>query len=142
MPMIDYIRQLQASEKFKISDDFSFVEFDDMTQEGLKEGETPDELEIWAGVKIKYEGEIPESYRTLNYIIGEWVDSHSEQLTAVIHEHLSEHAQVFYEGSDLDLEDSMIWEDQLDYMPRINTETKTMIIDVELVLIAEPEEDE
>ena len=141
MSLTDLLRQIKASENFKIADDFKFVELDDMTYEGLGEGENPDQLEIWAGVKVKYEGEVPDSYRTLNYLIGEWVDSHSEKLTEVIQEHLTEHARIQYEGSQLDLEDSMIWEDQLDYMPRINNEAKTMIIDIELVLVAEPLEE-
>jgi len=139
--LLDYIRQMHASQNFKISDDFKFVEFDDLTREGLKDGEEPEQLEIWAGVKIKYSGEIPESYRTLNYIIGEWVDQNREALTKSIQEPLIEHARSFYDGSEVDLEDTMIWEDQLDYMPRIDSDNKTIIIDIELVLITEPMEE-
>jgi len=136
--LLDYIRQIQASQNFKISDDFKFVEFDDLTNEGLEEGEDPDQLEIWAGIQIKFDGDVPESYRTLNYIIGEWVDQHRDELTKVIQEHLVEHAKSFYDDSEVDLEDTMIWEDQLDYMPRIDYENKKIIVDIELVLITEP----
>lgn len=139
--LLDYIRQIQASQNFKISDDIKFIEFDDLTNEGLEEGEEPDQLEIWAGIQIKFDGDVPESYRTLNYIIGEWVDRHRDELTKVIQEHLVEHAKSFYDDSEVDLEDTMIWEDQLDYMPRIDYENKKIIIDVELVLITEPLEE-
>jgi len=140
--LIDYIRQIQASQKFSISDEFKFIEFDDLSRENLKPEEDPEDLDIWAGVRISYTGQIPDSYRTLNYIIGEWVDRHRDQLTEVIHEQLKGHARLYYEGSEVELEDTAIWEEQLDYMPRIDPEKKTIMLDIELVLEMESMEDE
>ena len=142
--LIDFIRQVNAAKKFKLADTFDFVGFEDMTQEGITEDNpTPDQLEIWAAIKIQYNGEIPESYRVLNFLIGDWVIAHEKQLTAVVHHQLLDHFSKNYPDSEVELneEDTAIWTEQLDYMPRIDEATKTMIIDSELVLLAEPLED-
>jgi hypothetical protein len=141
--LLDYIRQVYASQKFSIGDDFDFIEFDDITAEGISEKEpTPEAVEIWAAVKIPFKGEIPESYKVLNLMIGDWVAKNEGDLTKMLHSKLSGHFKKNYPDSDTseieNSEDSAIWLDQLDYMPRIEEEEKTMVIEIELVLDTEP----
>jgi len=140
--MIDFIRQINAAKNFSIKDDFSFVEFDDITAEEFNEIKTlPDVLEIWAAVKVNYDGTLPESYKVLNLMIGENV----QKLTTEIHTQLKGHFGKNYPDSDSseleNMENSAIWLDQLDYMPIINEDDKSLVIEIELILHAEPIED-
>lgn len=140
--LIDYIRQVYAKQKFKIKDDFKFIEFDDISREGITEtSPVPDQVEIWAAVEIYFEGEAPESYKVLNLMIGDWVTENEERLTKVIHDRLREYFNEYYPNSDpssLQDEGSAIWLDQLDYMPRIDEDTNEIIIEIELVMDTEP----
>lgn len=144
--LVDYIRQIHAKQRFKIKDDFKFIEFHDVRTEGITEREitetspVPDDVEIWAAVQIFYSGQVPESYKAINLIIGDWVLEHDKELTETIHKVLKDHFEKNYPGTDtseLDGEDSVIWFDQLDYMPRINPDDKSIIIEVELVMDTE-----
>jgi len=139
--LIDFIRQVNASKSFKIKDGFKFIEFDDITADDITENfPVPDDIEIWAGVKIEYEGKVPESYKVLNLMIGDWVEEHEESLTIEIHNQLKAHFQKHYpnsETADLDNGDTALWMDQLDYMPRINPDNKSIIIEIELVMETE-----
>jgi hypothetical protein len=145
--LLDFIRMVNASQSFKIQDKFEFVSFEDVTAEHLDQGDIsiPTELDIWAAVKITYDGKPPESYKALNLMIGDWVEAHLSPLTVAIHEELKEHFSENYPEShheELDqVEDTAIWTDQLDYMPRLDESTKSMIIEIELVLNAEPIEE-
>ncbi len=141
--LLDYIRQVYASQKFSLENDAEFVEFDDITPEGISEKEpTPEAVEIWAAVKVPFKGEIPESYKVLNLMIGDWVAEKETELTKMLHEKLVEHFKKNYPDSDAseveNSEDSAIWLDQLDYMPRVEEDEKSMIIEIELVLDTEP----
>jgi len=143
----DFMRIINAAKKFKLKDNFEFISFDDISAEDVKKGETPESIEIWAAVKIFYDGEMPESYKTLNLIIGDWVEKNVETLTEVIHKELQGHFKENYPESnsdDLDqLDESAVWLDQLDYMPAETSENeKSLVIEVELVLQVEPEESE
>jgi len=143
----DFMRVINAAKKFKLKDKFEFISFDDISEEDVKNGETPDTIDIWAAVKIFYDGEMPESYKALNLIIGDWVEKNVESLTEVIHKELQDHFKKNYPDSnsdDLDqLEESAVWLDQLDYMPAETSEDeKSLVIEVELVLQVEPEESE
>ena len=148
--MIDFIRQLNAAKKFSIKKEFEFIEFDDVSSDFLETHETvPDLLEIWAAVKIHFEGDIPESYKVLNLMIGDWVNENIKSLTPVIHKALKEHFKTFYPNSSHegltdkeDAEDTAIWTDQLDYMPVMDEKDKFMTIEIELVLETEPESEE
>lgn len=137
---LEFVRLVNAKQKFKMTT-FEFQEFDDVTKE-INEDPVPDQVEIWASVKVKYEGEIPESYKSLNLFIGDWVEENEEQLSKVIHEKLQGHFTENYPGSDASalqaVEDTAIWLDQLDYMPRIDETEKTLTIEIEMVLEAEP----
>jgi hypothetical protein len=139
--LIDYIRQIHANQNFKIKDNFEFLDFDDITSD-MTDKESPEHIEIWAAVKIFYDGKIPDSYKILNLTIGDWVASHERDLTKIIHNKLKDHISSQYpnsESEDIHEEsESSIWEDQLDYMPRINEDDKHMIIEIELVLDSEP----
>lgn len=144
MPMIDFIRMVKAaSQGFALKEDFEFIEFEDLSDTDIKEHETfPDILEIIARVKVGYEGTEPDSYKVLNLMIGDWVESHIDKLTDVLHARLKGHFDQHYPGSDateLDqLQDTAIWTDQLDYMPDVDENSKTMVIDIDLVLHGEP----
>jgi hypothetical protein len=141
--LLDYIRLVNAAKKLDLKDDFKFLSLDDITLEDLAEDETPDHLEIWAEVRVPYEGELPESYRTLNILIGEWVEEHEDELTKVIHDKLKAHIEENYPDAthDLDTDDSSIWMDQLDFMPRSEEGENYLDIEIELVLDVEPEDE-
>lgn len=136
----EYVRYVTARREFKLSNDFEFIEFNDITELGIREGSPiPDQVEIFAAIKVGYKGEIPERYRTLNLVIGDWVEDNVERLTPEIHKRLKEHIEEKYpytEVSGFD-EDTSIWLDQLDYMPRIDPTQKSIIIEVELTLDSE-----
>ena len=143
--LLDYVKQIYAKKNFKISDKFEFHSFDDITPEILtEEAPVPDHIEIFAAVKVFYEGVLPESYKTINLLISDWVVENTKKLTPVIHTHLKGHFNTLYPQSDLSemegTEETSIWEDQLEYMPRINEEEKSIIIEIELVLEAEPQD--
>lgn len=141
---LDFVRAINAAKKFKIKDDAEFIEFNDVSDAGVTEDDPiPDQMEIWSAVKIWYEGEIPESYKSLNLIIGDWVEQHEEKLTKMIHNELKRHFKEKYpntDASELDEEGeaSSIWLDQLDYMPLDNPNEKSMVIEIELVMDVEP----
>ncbi len=142
----EFVRVINAAKKFKIKDDFEFIGFDDISKDHLQEHENlPEMVEIWCAVKIKYDGELPESYKALNLIIGDWVEKNEKELTKVIHGKLKPHLDKHYPDSDSsdfeneEFEDeSTIWLDQLDYMPTVDEKEKSLIIEIELVLNAEP----
>jgi len=142
----DYIRQIHAQQNFKIKDNFEFLDFDDITPDTIGNKEpVPEHIELWAAVKINYEGKAPDSYKILNLSIGDWVTSHEKELTRVIHKNLKNYFQKNYPNSETsevhEESESSIWEDQLDYMPRVDVDKKTMIIEIELVLESEIMED-
>jgi hypothetical protein len=129
--MLEFVRIIKAAQNFNISDKFEFIQFDDMTFEDETENVSlPTSMEIFA----------------LNLMIGDWVEKHIDPLSTVIHENLKDHVNKNYPDSDVsDLDDdetTVIWTDQLDYMPRVDENSKTIVIDVELVLHAEPLEGE
>ena len=143
MAMIDFIRLVQAAKNFKINPQAEFVEFLDLTQEEVAQHNiTPDLVEIFARMKLTFEGMPPESYKVLNLAIGDWVETNLAQLTDQLHNRLKQHFKDNYPGSDsseLDqIEDSAVWTDQLDYMPEVEEGINTMMIDIELVLHGEP----
>lgn len=141
MSTLDFVRLMHAKQKLKINDDFEFIEFEDITADGLRPtSPIPDNVEMWATVKLTYTGEIPDSYRTLNFMIGDWVEKNQKKLTDVIHKELQRHFGEKYPGSetDLDGDGTAIWIDQLDYMPRIDDDKNSIIIEIELVMDTEP----
>lgn len=142
MILDEIVRAVNANKKFKIKDEFKFIEFNDVSKEGIQpDSPVPDQVEIWVAIQVEYEGTVPDSYKTLNLIIGDWVERHEEKLTEVIHNELKRHFEEHYPGADvseLDNGDSVIWLDQLDYMPRIEGDRKTIIIEVELYMDTEP----
>ena len=140
--LLDFIRKINAAQNFDLKDNFEFIAFDDISAEHIKgNNEAPDMLEIWAAVKVLFEGDVPESYKVLNLMIGDWVESNISKLTPTIHLELKKHFQENYPESDameLDqMDDTAIWLDQLDYMPEIDLKNKSIVIEIELVLNAE-----
>jgi len=143
--MLDFVRKIMAEQTFSLAGKPEFLEFDDVTGETITEyTPVPNVLDIYATVKIGYQGAVPESYKALNLIIGDWVEAHMADLTKLIHDNLKNHFSTYYPESDasgLDEEDTAIWTDQLDYLPVVNPGEKTIEIEIELVLTAEPMEE-
>ena len=114
--ILDIVRTVNAAKNMKLKDTFQFMEFDDVSKEVEKDG--PDTLEIWAAVKVPFEGTLPESYKVLNLLIGDWVGKHKDELTKVIHDKLKGHFKQHYPESDLSefdgTEETSIWLDQLE----------------------------
>ena len=141
------VRIINAAKNFKIKDDFEFISFDDITKEDVENGDSPETIDIWAAVKILYDGKLPESYKALNLMIGDWVEKNITPLTEVLHKELRDHFKEHYPDSDHEelqqLDESAIWTDQLDYMPaKTSEDEKSLVIEIELVLHAEPVEEE
>lgn len=142
----EYVRYVMAKREFQISNEFEFIEFDDVTADGVSEIKpAPDQVEMFAAVKLGYKGEVPDSYKTLNIMIGDWVEEHVDSLTREIHKALKNHFEEYYPNSDtssLDEEgETSIWLEQLDYMPRIDPSDHSIIIEIELSLDTELAED-
>ena len=145
--LTDFIRVLNAAKSFKIKENFEFISFDDITREDVENGDSPETIDIWAAVKIFYDGEMPESYKALNLMIGDWVEKNLSSLTETLHKELRAHFQEHYPESnseDLEqLDESAVWTDQLDYMPAKSSEKeKSLVIEVELIIHAESVEGE
>lgn len=140
--LLEFVRSVHAGQNFKLSDEFEFIEFDDISAEGgiTEDSPIPDQVEIWAAIKLNYTGKVPETYKALNLVIWGWVEKHEDELNKVVIEELKKHFEEKYPGSDaseLNGGDEVVWEDQLDYMPRINPDNKEIIIEVELVMDTE-----
>lgn len=142
----EFIRIVNAAKKFKIKDDFDFLGFEEIKPEGLPEHENiPDMIEMWAAVKIYFEGKLPESYKSLNLMIGDWVEKNEQKISKVLYPELHDYFEKKYPRSDSSEfetkefeEESVVWLDQLDYMPIIDEDEDSLVIEIELVLGAEP----
>jgi hypothetical protein len=138
-----------AAENFKIKD-VEFVEFDTIQAKEFSklfvskiDGEKKDieethQLDVWVDMLMKYEGTPPQSYRTLNSMIMDWVDENEDKLKKEINPKLKEFLNKVYpdvDTSDLDEDfDDYIWEDQVDYMPELDESNKEIKFSIELVL--------
>jgi len=140
-----------ASENFKFKKS-SFIGFErmDIDEENVVDNNDEEfsaDIDVWAKISIDYEGSPPDSYRVLNRMIQDWVDDHDDDLKKMINPTLSEFLEKNYHGidlSDLDTDfDDYVWEDQVDYMPEIDEDAKTIKFSIELVLeIEEIDDDE
>lgn len=147
--VVEYMAK-KASENFKLKD-ASFLGFENIKIDEENAVENNDEefsadIEVWANISLKYDGEPPESYRVLNRMIQDWVDDNEDDLKKMINPKLSDFLKENYDDldiSDLDQDfDDYIWEDQVDYMPEIDEDQNKIEITVELVLeIEEKDED-
>jgi len=140
-----------ASENFKLKKPsftgFERMDIDEENAVNNNEEEFSADIDVWAKMSIDYEGVPPDSYRVLNRMIQDWVDDHDDELKKMINPALSEFLEKNYHNidlSDLDTDfDDYIWEDQVDYMPDIDEDTKTIKFSIELVLeIEETDDDE
>lgn len=143
-----------AATSFKFGDvsfngfnDIKKVEVETKTKEnGMVEDDQGANIDAWAELSIKYEGEPPQSYRVLNSMIMDWVDDNEAKLKKIINPQLKSYLQKEYPDIDLsDLEedfDDYIWEDQVDYMPEINESKKKIDFVLELVLEVDEVEEE
>jgi hypothetical protein len=145
-----------ASKNFKLGS-VEFISFTDIGKADLTHkienedtGETAvlseaDLLDIFAELRIKYEGNPPESYRVLNAMIMDWVDANEGDLKKIINPKLipflnKEYADI--DTSDLEEDfDDYIWEDQVDYHPQIEEKSSEIYFTLELVLNIEEEEE-
>jgi len=137
-----------ASKNFK----FGEVKFDGFQRIDVDDSDTilddsgdiddpGDHLDVWANIRLKYEGDPPESYRVLNQMIMDWVDDNEKKLKEEINPELISFLSGQYENidiSDLDADfDDYIWEDQVDYIPEVHEDTKEIKFVLELVLDVE-----
>jgi len=143
-----------ASENFKIKD-LKFLELDTVKAIELSSSvETDDEedqeethqLDVWVDMSLKYEGVPPQSYRTLNAMIMDYVDENEESIKKEVNPKLKDFLNKMYpevDTSDLDEDfDDYIWEDQVDYMPELDESNNEVRFSIELVLDVEDYEDE
>jgi hypothetical protein len=140
----------KAAENFKLKE-ASFVGFENVEVDEKNVVENNDEdfaadIEVWANISLKYDGTPPESYRVLNRMLQDWVDDHESDLKKMINPKLLEFLKEKYENlnaSDLDQDfDDYIWEDQVDYMPEVDEDKKSIQFTVELVLEIEEDDNE
>lgn len=139
-----------ASSSFKLKDvKFEGFESLEETKVGVAQNSEEDmyaQLDVWANMVIKYEGDLPESYRVLNAAIMDWVEEHEAELKKTINPVLVSFIKGRYPDIDVsDLQedfDDYIWEDQVDYMPDADEDAKTIKFSIELVLDIEDEDEE
>jgi hypothetical protein len=131
-----------ASSSFKLKA-VSFDGFESLeeTKIGMAQDSDDDmfaQLDVWANMHISYEGDPPDSYRVLNAAIMDWVEEHDDELKKVINPKLVPFIKGRYPDIDVsDLQedfDDYIWEDQVDYMPDVDEDEKTIKFSIELVL--------
>ncbi len=147
---VEYMKKVASMNlKFK---DVEFVDFDsiDLSEEGdLIIGDNDDQeysaqIDVDANLRIKYEGELPDSYRVLNGMIQDWVDEHEAELKKIINPKLIGYLKEQYKNIDIsDLSedfDDYIWEDQVDYYPEIDEDKKEIKFMLEMVMEIEEEE--
>jgi len=147
MSTVQAMRVLAAS-NFKLTN-VTFVGFESIDETKVEQASDDDEdmfaqLDVWADMSIGYEGEPPDSYRVLNAAIMDWVEEYDEDLKKVINPKLIPFIKGRYPDVDVsDLKedfDDYIWEDQVDYMPDVDEESKTIKFSIELVLDIEDHE--
>lgn len=140
----------KASENFKLKEakfiGFDNIKVDEENSVENNEEEFSADIEVWANINIEYDGVPPDSYRVLNRMLQDWVDDHDGDLKKMINPKLVEFLKDKYDNidvSDLNQDfDDYIWEDQVDYMPEIDEDKKTIKFTVELVLEIEEDEDD
>jgi hypothetical protein len=114
-----------------------------LVQDNEEDTDSINQLDIWADMAIKYNGEPPDSYRVLNSMIMDWVDENENKLKLAININLREFLTSNYpdlDASDLNEDlDDYIWEDQVDYYPEIDEENSLIHFSLELVLDLEDE---
>jgi hypothetical protein len=139
----------RAAENFKLKD-VSFVDFDSIDIDELSTVDPKNvadfsaSVEVSANLCLTYDGTPPESYRVLNSMIQDWVEDHDADLKKIINPKLLPFIKERYkdiDASDLSEDfDDYVWEDQVDYMPELDEESKTIKFMVELVLEVEETE--
>jgi hypothetical protein len=145
--------KVTASKNLKFMDakfkDFESIDIEEESESIADEGmeDYSSHVEIWANMSLTYEGELPDSYRVLNRMIGDWVDDHDDELKKEINPKLLPFLKDHFKDVDLsDLSeefDDYIWEDQVDYMPDIREDKKEIDFTIELVLdVEESDEDD
>jgi len=143
--------KVAASRNLRLKDvEFlGFESVDETTVEAVADGERDmfAQVDVWAKMRLSFDGAIPESYRVLNAAIMDWVEEHEGDLKKEINPKLIPYLKKTYsdlDTSDLDEDfDDYIWEDQVDYMPDVDEGKGTIDFEIELVLdIDEPEDGE
>jgi hypothetical protein len=149
MSTVQAMKVLAAS-NFKLKD-VKFEGFESLEETKVETTKDSDEdmyaqLDVWANMSISYEGEAPDTYRVLNATIMDWVEENDDDLKKVINPKLVPFLKGQYPDVDVsDLQqdfDDYIWEDQVDYMPDVDDEAKTIKFSIELVLDIEEPDDE
>lgn len=131
-----------AAERFVMHDvafdGFEKIDMTEVTQVIDDETDLDSQVEVWAKFTLKYDGEPPESYRTLNAMIMDWVDSNENRIRVLVNKQLIPFLKEQYKDIDVsDLDDKIddyIWEDQVDYMPEVDEANRKITFVLELVL--------
>jgi len=141
-----------AAKNFQFSDPefhgFNSVKSSDFASLLVNDGDLDlnSQLEIWADFSLAYTGEPPQSYRTINTLVMDWVDNNEDKIKKEVNPSLKEYLNKEFPDIDTkDLDDNFddyIWEDQIDYMPEIEEEKKRIRFSIEIVLDVEEDEDE
>lgn len=138
-----------AAENFKVKD-VKFLDFDTIKSSEFsrlfvtdiddkqRDYDETHQLDVWVDMSLTYEGTPPQSYRTLNSMIMDWVDDNEEKLKKEINPRLKVFLNKMYpdvDTEDLDEDfDDYIWEDQVDYLPELYESDKEIKFTIELVL--------
>ena len=138
------VMKIAAEDHFKLGkaefDGFDKIDTDpgELELSGDDLEEVADQLDVWAKIRIKYEGDPPENYRVMNKMIMDWVEDNESELSKLINPELIAYLKDQYEDvnvDDLDKDlDDYIWEDQVDYYPDVDEDKKEIKFIVELVL--------
>lgn len=143
--------KVAASRNFRLKDAefLGFDSIDETTVGTIRDGDIDmyAQVDVWAKVRLSYEGALPESYRVLNAAVMDWVEDHEGDLKKEINPKLKAYLEKSYDDLDLsDLDedfDDYIWEDQVDYMPDVDEDKGTIDFQIELVIdIDEPEDED
>lgn len=138
-----------ASKNFSFKD-FSFVSFIDIGKieasdkirdvlNGNIETEisSVDVLDIVARLALTYKGDFPKSYRVLNSMIMDWVDSNEKKIIDAIRPKIESYLRAEYpevEFGDMDNAEELLWEEQVDYHPEVDADSGKVYFIVDLML--------
>lgn len=135
--------KLAAKSNFKLKD-LKFVEIYNVSEKfASTNGE---EIDIWASLAISYEGTPPDSYRVLNSMIMDFTEDKKEDLGKVLALPLKSFMSERFPAVDLseldkDVSD-FIFEEQVDFLPEIEEDSKDILFQIELIVeVEESEED-
>jgi len=134
-----------SKSSFKLKD-LKFVDIYNVSEKISSVNE--EELDIWATLCVYYEGTAPESYRVLNSMVMDYTEENKKEIGDLLALPLKSFLNERYPRVDLSELDNdvsdFIFEEQVDFVPEIEEDSKRIMFQVEMVveLELESEEDE